>query len=219
MATSTSNGTTKIERRAYSGIEFREKGEGDPKDSIGTLNGYAAVFNSDSEDLGWFIERIRPGAFKESLERGDDVRAFGHHMNHQVLGRRSAKTLTLSEDEKGLKFSISLPDTTVGRDVLTSVRRGDVDGMSFGFSVVADDWTKQTRDAKTVYLRELITVDLFEISVVSFPAYTAASVSEARSLAKSMLDQVIPRIDPKNFEARDRRIKLTWARMKLWKLP
>lgn len=170
----------KREIRIHQGITVRDAG--DAKDGrIGTIEGYGAVFNQWSEELGYFREKIRAGAFAESLKRGDDIRAFGHHRSDQIIGRRSAGTLKLAEDEKGLKVEIAIPDTTAGRDTLISVKRGDLTGMSFGFNVVDDEWSRQTEGGKTIYSRELIRVDLHEVSVVSFPAYPGTSV-EARSM-------------------------------------
>lgn len=159
-------------------LEVREAGK-DSK-SPGTLTGYAAVFNTWSEDLGYFREMIRPGAFAKSLERGDDVRALVDHDSGRIVGRRSANTLRLSEDARGLKVEMDLPDTTEGRDLLESVKRGDLTGMSFGFCVENDTWSQQTVNGNVEYKRELIDIDLFEVSVVAWPAYADTSV-EARA--------------------------------------
>lgn len=204
------------ERRAFKGIELREADK--PADGrIATLVGYAAVFNSLSEDLGGFRESIRPGAFKESLARGDDIRALFGHDSNAVIGRRSASTLSLTEDEKGLKVEVAIPDTSVGRDLVVSVKRGDITGMSFGFSVVKQDWAKVNRDGDVVYRRELIAVDLFEVSAVAWPAYVDTSV-EARS--KSDLEAILKEgrtlLGKDAQERRDRRIKLYKARRALW---
>lgn len=172
--------STKLEvRRGDRGIELREDKPSDG--SIGTIRGYAARFNSPSLDMG-FIEYIAPGAFGKSLANGDDVRALGHHASQQVIGRRSAKTLRLSEDDKGLAVEIDLPDTTFGRDLLTLIRRGDLDGMSFGFEVVAHKWTTETHKGVKVDRRDLLEVNLFEVSVVTWPAYPETEVT-ARSIS------------------------------------
>jgi uncharacterized protein len=169
----------KLERRFVTGIEVRDTGGADGR--IGTLTGYAAVFNSLSEDLGGFREMIRPGAFRESLSRGDDIRALVGHDSTMIIGRRSAKTLDIVEDERGLKVEIAVPDTTAGRDLLVSVRRRDLNTMSFGFSTVKDEWARTNKDGDVVYRRELIQVDLFEVSAVAFAAYSETSI-EARSI-------------------------------------
>jgi HK97 family phage prohead protease len=142
-----------------------------------SFTGYAAVFNSDSEPLP-FIERIAPGAFKKSLKGRNTIKMYMNHDSSMLLASTRSKTLRLQEDSKGLLVEADLPDTTVGRDLSVLMKRGDVDSMSFGFSVPAggDKWSD---DGMT---RELRQVRLHEVSVVTgFPAYTATSAS-VRSL-------------------------------------
>lgn len=161
------------ERRIYttSKLELRAA-EG----QASVLAGYAAVFDSDSEDLGGFVERIKPGAFASSL--GGDVRALFNHDSNIILGRTKAKTLTLREDQHGLYVEIIPPDTQAGRDLVESVRRGDVDQMSFGFRTIKDDW-EETKPGS--WLRTLIEVDVFDVSPVVFPAYRNTEIA-VRSL-------------------------------------
>ncbi|MBS0572685.1 MAG: HK97 family phage prohead protease [Proteobacteria bacterium] len=154
-----------IERRA---LEVRADGS--------RLTGYAAVFNSPSHDLGGFVETIKPGAFANSLRRGDDVLALYHHDTRAVLGRSKAGTLRLTEDAKGLRFDLDVANTTVGRDVLESVGRGDITGASFGFRAIRDAWTKGVP-----HMRELIEVELLDVTITPSPAYPATVVSR-RSL-------------------------------------
>ncbi len=106
------------------------------------IRGYAAVFNSFSQPLGGFREIIRPGAFKKTL-RDADVRALLNHDPNYVLGRKSAKTLELSEDDKGLRYAITPPDTSFANDLMVSIGRGDVTQSSFGFQTVKDKWTEE----------------------------------------------------------------------------
>lgn len=148
-------------------IELRA--EGDRKSP--RLAGYAAVFNSPSQDLGGFTEIVRPGAFARSLRSGRDPLALVQHMPQLVLGRRSAGTLRLSEDARGLAFEIDVPDTTAARDLLVSVERG----ASFAFSTPAGGDRWEVRDGKVV--RELIDVDLHEVTVTAQPAYLDTSVA------------------------------------------
>ncbi len=173
--------TKQREVRACKGLEIREsKVDG----VIGVLTGYAAVFNQRSEVMYDFVEIVKPGAFKRSLDAGDDVRALAHHASSGIIGRRSAKTLRIVEDAKGLAVEIDMPDTTVGRDLVTLVRRGDVSGMSFGFETVLDEWSYERLEGqRELYIRTLVDVNLFEISAVVWPAYTGTSV-EARSIAE-----------------------------------
>lgn len=136
--------------------------------------GYASVFDKPSENLGGFVERIKPGAFTETLkDKRSDPRMLWDHNSQYVLGRRSAGTLTLEEDDKGLAFEAILPDTTYARDLAELMRRGDVKEMSFGFNVLRDEWSDLD---KPIVKRDVLEVRLIEISIVSFPAYPQTSV-------------------------------------------
>ena len=129
------------------------------------VGGYAAVYNSESEDLGGFVEVIRPGAFKRSLNGNPDVVALVHHRPELVLGRTSAGTLRLLEDARGLQFEIDLPDTTAGRDIMVSVERGDVRGASFAFSVPDKGQVWNFGEDRT--LRELLDVNVHDITLTA----------------------------------------------------
>ncbi len=124
-----------------------------------TLEGYAAVFDEPSEPIGgMFLEFVDRGAFTRSLASGPDVRALVDHDPSKILGRSTAGTLRLREDSHGLLASITPPDTTVGRDIAESVRRGDVSQMSFAFSVVGQAWEEPEGDQ--LPRRHLVDVDL-----------------------------------------------------------
>jgi HK97 family phage prohead protease len=152
-------------------FEIRNLGTGNEGER--KIVGYAAIFDSPSENLGGFVERIKKGAFTETLkEKRSDPLAFFNHDSSMVLGRRSAGTLVLSEDEKGLNFEISPPDTQWARDLIVSMDRGDIRQMSFGFRTIKDAWSDID---KPIAKRELLEVALQEISVVSMPAYKATS--------------------------------------------
>ena len=159
-----------IERRALAGVEVRADGEP-------AITGYAAVFNSLSEELWGFREIIMPGAFDRALKEKHDVRALVNHDPNQIIGRTKSGTLKLDVDDKGLKVDITPPDTQVGRDVLASLKRGDIDGMSFAFRTISDQW--RTEDGEEI--RELLDLELVDVSVVAYPAYSDTSVS-ARAL-------------------------------------
>ena len=136
------------------------------------IQGYAAVFNKMSEDLGGFREIIRHGAFSKTINDGADVRALLNHDTNYVLGRTTNGTLVLEEDKKGLKVDITPPDTQWARDLVVSINRGDINQMSFGFSVVTDKW--RTKDEENI--RELLEVKLFDVSPVTYPAYPQTNV-------------------------------------------
>lgn len=151
----------------WSGVECRE----DNGKKI--IRGYAAVWEQLSVPIyGIFKEKIRSGAFANSLKK-NNVRALWNHNSDMVLGSTKAGTMTLSEDDKGLRFEITLPNTQAGNDAYTSISRGDVDGMSFGFKVRKQEWDES--DPKNL-IRTLIEVDLSEVSPTAFPAYPQTSV-------------------------------------------
>lgn len=165
---------TEIEKRGGSlGVEKRAA------DDKRTLTGYAAVFNSDTTIGDYFVERIAPGAFAKSIRDGD-VRALVDHDMGRVIGRTRSGTLRLSEDERGLKIEVDVPDTTDGNDLWTLVERGDVSGMSFGFRVTKQDWD-ETGDMP---IRTIHEVELYEVSAVAWPAY------DDTSLAKRSLEEM-----------------------------
>ena len=169
----------RMERRTFAMVELRveERADGEGDDAPRRIVGHAAVFDSLSEDLGGFREKVAPGAFAASIA-SDDIRALFNHNPDHVLGRNGeAGTLRLAEDDKGLAIAIDTPDTQVARDLVTSIERGDISQMSFGFRTIGDEW--QMVDGENV--RTLQAVKLFDVSPVTFPAYLQTDVA-ARSL-------------------------------------
>ena len=151
-----------VEKRSYNGEARAVEGR--------TVEGYASVFNSMSEDLGGFREIILPGAFKNAL--GDDVRALYNHDSNYLLARTTSGTLELKEDDKGLYYRFDMPNTSYGNDLLELYRRGDLTQSSFGFTVEKDSWRME--DGQHVRYIESVS-SLFDVSPVVYPAYTAAS--------------------------------------------
>lgn len=138
------------------------------------IEGHASVFDSWSETLGGifpFKEKVRAGAFKKSIEK-DDIRALFNHDPNYVLGRNKSGTLELKEDEHGLFVRIQPPDTSWAKDLTVSISRGDISQMSFGFVVLKDEW----RTESNADIRELMEVKLYDVSPVTFPAYTQTDV-------------------------------------------
>jgi Escherichia/Staphylococcus phage prohead protease len=178
--------STVIERRAA--LELRASGNTkSPK-----LEGYAAVFNSISEDLGGFREIVLPSAFSRTLRSNSaDPLALVAHIPSLVLGRRSAGTLRLHEDQRGLAFEIDLPQTMAAADLLVSVERGDIKGASFAFVVPAGGDSWQMRGDTVI--RELRDVSLHEISITANPAYPDTTVAQ-RSLEKFTAVNAGPRL-------------------------
>ncbi len=141
----------------------------------GRLTGYAAVFNSEAI-IGDFSEVIRAGAFARSLTSARSISALYHHQGDALLGTTRSGTLKLVEDARGLRFDLALPDTSHGRDLAVLVERGDVSGCSFGFVVPSggDRWEKRG----TQMVRELLNVDLREITLTADPAYPDTTVAK-----------------------------------------
>lgn len=161
-----------MERRFFQ-TEIRADGDQGSDSQEPKLNGYAAVFDQLSVVLyGLFRERIERGAFAGTLS--DDVRALWNHNPDYVLGRTTAGTLSLAEDSHGLRVQIDPPNTQAGHDAVESIRRGDVDQMSFMFDVLEDTWDK---DEEGQVIRTLRKVKLYEVSPVAFPAYLGTEIS------------------------------------------
>jgi HK97 family phage prohead protease len=165
------------ELRTFTNCEVRaQQEEGKPA----SISGYGAVFNSRSNDLGGFVEIIKPGAFDGVLQ--DDVRALFNHDPMYVLGR-NLRTMSLSIDDTGLRYDIpEAPNTQTIRDlVIEPMCRGDVTQSSFAFRVAknGDTWYE---DDEGVIVREIHKIErLYDVSPVTYPAYEAAT-STTRSL-------------------------------------
>ena len=176
--------TEKKEVRILKIAELRVRRDADNPVKI---EGYAAVFDRDSENMG-FIERIAPGAFKNALKKSD-VRALFNHDSNIILGRMSAGTLELKEDKKGLFMSVTPPDTQLIRDmVLSPIERGDVTQQSFGFNIKSDEWKDLDKDIPTRTILEVN--ELFDVCPVTFPAYPDTDVA-LRSLEDIKKDAAI----------------------------
>jgi len=171
----------KLETRTIE-TEFELRDEGDGM----TFSGYAALFDSPSHPLP-FIERIKPGAFTRSLKSRNNVFMYYNHDSSEILASTRAGTLRLYEDQRGLKVEADIAPTSTGRDVSTLIQRGDLAGMSFGFSVPSggDEWNAEGTE------RTLTSIRLGEVSVVSQPAYG----STEGTVAVRGLDKVAQRAD------------------------
>lgn len=155
-----------IERRRLREFEVRVAEKGEPR-----FVGYAAVFNELSEDFGGFREKVLPGAFTDSIGT-DDVRMLFNHDPNYVLARNKSGTLKLKEDNHGLYYEAIPPNTQWAKDLLESVKRGDISQNSFGF-IVPDDGFEYDSKTKT---RSLKKAKLLDVSIVTYPAYTGTRV-------------------------------------------
>jgi len=144
--------------------------DGSPKKIVG----YAAVFDKPSEDMG-FIEYVRKGAFSKAISTSDCRALFNHDTDTLPLGRQSAGTLILREDDQGLYYEIIPPDTQTARDLMTSIDRGDVRESSYGFTVAVDEW--DFSDPKMAKRTIIEVGEIFDVSPVVFAAFNDTSVA------------------------------------------
>jgi Escherichia/Staphylococcus phage prohead protease len=154
-------------------LEYRSIGE--IRADQHRIVGHAIVFDTRSRDLGGFVEVVRSSAVDRALAPTSDVVALYNHDLGAVLGRTPA-TLHLAKDARGLTFSLEPADTQTGRDTAELVRRGDLKGASFGFVTRKDSWSQDGGQM----IRELLDIDLAEISLTAFPAYPSTDVTLAR---------------------------------------
>jgi HK97 family phage prohead protease len=168
----------------------------DKKEGRDVVVGHAAVFNTLSEDLGGFREKILPNAFDDVLN--NDVRAYFNHDPNFLLGRTSAGTLRLAVDEKGLRYELDVPDTTAGRDLKENMRLGNITQSSFAFTLGqnGDSWE---RGEDGVDLRIIHKVNrLYDVSPVSLPAYPSAN-----DLALAVRSNFLDKENQRNKEEKD----------------
>jgi HK97 family phage prohead protease len=152
---------------AYSNLEVRSEGNGN------TLVGYAAIFDSPSEPMP-FTEYVKRGAFSKTINDGADVRLLIDHEGVPLARSRSG-TLVLEEDDRGLRVEAELdPNNPDAARIMSAMKRGDLNQMSFAFRTIKDSWNTDRS------VRELREVQLFDVSVVTFPAYEE-TVAELRN--------------------------------------
>lgn len=160
-----------IEIRACDTEELRVETRG----AATVIRGLAIVFDKLSENLGGFREVIKAAAVDRTLKDGVDLRALVDHDSARILGRQSAGTLRVEKQARGLMIEIHPPDTTHGRDIVESIRRRDVQGMSFAFRTMpnGDEWDFKA-DPPTRSVTDML---IREVSVVTFPAYPQTEVA------------------------------------------
>lgn len=170
--------------------EWRDSGDPERRGET-TLRGHAAVFNRPSEDLGGFREMLAPGAFRAVLRTQPDVRLLLNHDPNYVLARTASGTLELREDTTGLHVFARV-DTGISwvADLRTSMRRGDIDQMSFAFTVAegGDTWAV-TEDGQVMRTVNQDGVDgLYDATVATYPAYPQTDAG-MRSLLEHAVEQ------------------------------
>ncbi len=141
------------------------------------FDGYAAMFDSPSQPMGYYepmIESIARGAFKRSLaDKEQDTIWNYEHNDGKILGRKSSGTVTIIEDEKGLRVQGEIPNTTYGNDIIESLKRNDLKYMSFAFVCRKDQRDNTVSPMK----RTLLDVDLYDVSIVVNPAYLSTEAN------------------------------------------
>ena len=170
------------------------------------IAGYAAKFGVASQDLGGFIEIIAPGAFDLVLSEKQDVRGLFNHDADAILARVKSGTLSLSVDETGFRYEFEAPDTTAARDLIASLKRGDIDGSSFSFVVAegGDSWAYVSDQI----VRTITKIQrCYDVGPVTFPAYLDATAGLEMDCARRSLDawkakQAPPGMSPSVARAR-----------------
>lgn len=195
-----------MERRNFSNQELRFHEEGEKQYIVG----HAAVFNVESRDLGGFTEVLEEGAFDNVLE--DDVRALFNHDRNMVLARTKSGTLSLAQTDRGLEYRFEAPDTTAGKDLKISLKRGDIDESSFGFSVREDGDKWERREGKVIRTIKKGGIErLYDVSPVTFAAYPKTDVAQ-RSLeefiSKESQEERADGLNPQVAEAIIKTIKI-----------
>ena len=197
------------EKRTHE-AKFEVRAEDDAKPKI---VGYAAVFNKRSVNFSYseeypLFEVIEPGAFRAAIN--DDVRAvIDHEGGLQTLGRTKAGTLAISEDEIGLRFELTPPDTQAGRDIVELIKRGDIDQASFKFKVGPDGDRWEDQDDGKTTIRRIVAggvARLYDVSPVTFPAYESTTVT-SRSI-ENFLTEKRSRASAARNRARELRLSI-----------
>lgn len=149
------------------------------------IEGYAYKFLMRSQNLGGFVEQIKPGAGAEAAE-SDDIRALFNHDKSLILGRSASGTLRAAEDSEGLPYEIDADmRQSYVRDLAIAMERGDVTGSSFGMKVTEDSWSLTEDDFP---LRSVERMGLFDISPVTFPAYLSSTSGLGKRAVESFYE-------------------------------
>jgi len=180
------------------------------KDSIGTIRGYAARYGEWSQDLGGFREQLKPGSMTKVLATNPDCRCLVDHNSSKILARTTSGTLKLWEDSHGLVYEASVAPTQAGRDILASVKRGDITSSSFAFILApgGDEWRSNNGKQERI-ITEI--GGLLDVSAVTYPAYETATVEAASARAALQRHRGGTSRTPR-LDAAKRRMELSEAR-------
>ncbi|WP_323713009.1 HK97 family phage prohead protease [Mammaliicoccus sciuri] len=180
------------------------------------VEGYALRFNTLSNDLGGFVEEISPEALKEADL--SDVRCLIDHDSSKVLGRTTSETLELKIDEEGLYFRTQLPNTTYAKDLYENIRLGNINQCSFGFILDenGDEFEKREDGLFKRTLRKI--KSLFDVSIVTYPAYNDTDVAPALRSIEQIKKQEVADIKAKQQEEVRKQTELLKMQLDLLKL-
>lgn len=181
-----------------------------------TLRQYAAVFNSpwdpELDDMWGFKEIVRPGAFRRTIAEDEIALLFNHDENF-LMGRNVSGTLRLLEDDVGLLYEAVLPETSYARDLMEVIRRGDLKGASFSFTVRDEEGSEKWTYLESGTIRELLDIKIYDVSPVTFPAYLATNLVSARALRSAQKQK--PLAAPAGRAQRQMRLGLARKRLEL----
>lgn len=170
------------------------------------LTGYAALFGDPTLIAHSFYESIHPDAFQSALARNDDVRALFNHDPNLILARTKSGSLKLEVDSKGLKSTIRIPDTTLGKDLKYHIEAGDISQMSFAFIILREEKRGVLND---VPWYEILDLELFDVAPVTYPAYENTNIEVQRSLDIRLRDIQLREVNARaNYDLRSRQIRL-----------
>lgn len=179
-----------------------------------TIEGYGIVFNSESRLLGgWFVEVIKPEAVTRAMEANKDIFVAINHDYTKLIGRGLAGNVRFTVDEKGVKYSVDVPNTSYGDDLLENVRSGIYQGSSFIFETSMDDsaeaWEKESRDGKTVWVRTITDFSkIHEMGPVIGEAYADTTVAKRNFDAANADKPAPPADDEEAFDWEAEELKL-----------
>ena len=180
------------------------------------VEGYALRFNTLSNDLGGFVETISPEALKEADL--SDVRCLIDHDSSKVLGRTTSETLELKVDDEGLYFRTQLPNTTYAKDLYENIRLGNINQCSFGF-ILDEDGDEFEKREDGLFKRTLRKIkSLFDVSIVTYPAYNDTQVAPALRSIEQIKEQELADIKAKQQEEVRKQTELLKMQLDLLKL-
>lgn len=187
-------------------VNFLEIREAAPESNIKTVGGYACRYNSptliNTAFGDKFLEEIAPDAFKESISNRNQ-KALWNHDTSKPLGSVKSGTLRFKEDAEGLNYDVDIPNNSYGLDAYESIKRGDVDGSSFGFYAVEQKWAEVMHEGEKLYKRTITKGELLEVSPCTFPAYESSEIN-----VRSITNLLVSNTDNKEIELLKLKIKI-----------